>query len=114
MSYNQNTVRVDRLTADERGIRQAAKLFFFGKPFDMTCEQITKWAYTLMRIKDQKTKSEKVVARIIELHCQEEVRTLSLTAGAEAMQPLIKLMRTHLPGKEVQSILETIRPGPGV
>jgi hypothetical protein len=94
-----------RLTIDDRGIRKAPFLFFFGSPFDLAWSDITGWATVEHVLAGGRT--EQVLSQTLELHTAKNIHFVG-GSGPE-FAALIQEIGRRLPDKRTKSTLEMMQ-----
>ena len=94
-----------RVTLDDRGIRRAPLLWFFGTPFDVAWDDITGWATVEQALLGGA--AEQVVSQSLELHTAGKVHFID-GSGPE-FAALVAEVGRRLPGKQVESILVSMQ-----
>jgi hypothetical protein len=94
-----------RVTIDDRGVRKAPLLWFFGSPFDVVWGDITGWATAEAALAGGG--SEQIVSRSVELHTAKTVHFID--ASGPNFAALVEELERRLPGKQVESIMVTMQ-----
>jgi hypothetical protein len=94
-----------RVTIDERGVRKAPFLFFFGSRFDLAWSDITGWATVGAALAS--LGSEQLVSRTLELHTAKGIHFAD--ASGTEFDAMVEEVRRRLPDKETKSILEQMQ-----
>ncbi len=94
-----------RVTIDERGVRRAPLLWFFGSPFDVAWGDITGWATSEAVLAGGG--AERISSRSVELHTAKTVRFISVSEPDFAA--MVEELERRLPGKRTESILVTMQ-----
>jgi len=94
-----------RVTIDDRGVRKAPLLWFFGSPFDVAWDDITGWATSEAVLAGGG--SEQAVSRSVELHTAKAVHFADVSGPDFAA--LVEELERRRPGKRVESILVTMQ-----
>ena len=100
--------RFGRVTMDDRGISQTRFLLFFGKAFYCAWSEISGWAVADSWLHDLKTGREKLMGRVVELHCGGQFHTISLSAKSQAFDAIVGELRRRAPDKETQSLVAEV------
>ena len=94
-----------RVTIDDRGVRKAPFLFFFGSPFDLAWSDITGWATV-----DQVLAgggSGQLLSQTLELHT---AKGIHFAGGSEPeFAAMVEEVRRRLPDKRTESTLEMMQ-----
>jgi hypothetical protein len=94
-----------RVTIDDRGVRKAPLLWFFGSPFEVAWGDITGWARSEAALAGGGP--EQVVSRSVELHTAKAVHFIG--ASGPDFAALVEELERRLPAKRVESILVTMQ-----
>jgi hypothetical protein len=94
-----------RVTIDDRGVRKAPLLWFFGSPFDVAWGDITGWATSEAALVGGG--AEQMVSRSVELHTAKAVHFAD--AAGPDFAAVVEELERRLPGKRVESILVTMQ-----
>ena len=94
-----------RLTVDDRGLRRAPVLCFFGSPFDLAWDDITGWATTEQVLTGGG--AEQVMSQTLELHTAKTIHFVDGSGPEFAV--IVAEVNRRLPGKRTESILVTMQ-----
>lgn len=93
------------MTVDDRGVRKAPLLWFFGSPFHVAWDDVTSWATAEAALAGGG--AEQFVSRSVELHTAKTVYLID--ASGLDFVALGEELERRLPCKRVESILVTIQ-----
>jgi len=100
--------KLGRVTVDDRGIRKGRTFLLFGKPFDLTWDQIDSWDSVERVLVSLQSGSEQVVSRILELRTFGKVHHFSWSGSATDYDALIEEVRRRAPDKHKPGLLRLI------